>query len=387
MVDDICTITKCGIESVKWNAYINTQIELKKLRFHTPDVNGHSKCHKLHVGRKENCCPELKVHGTIMEEVTDDDYLGDIISNNGKNKMNLQKRISRGQGLISQILNVLNLVCFGQHYIEIALLLRNTIFLSSILNNVEIWYGLTSKEVEALEALDRLLLRKILKVSISTPKEALYLELGLVPIGILLKMMRVKYLYYLMKRSKEEMLSQFFWVQWNSPVRNDWTVTVRQDLADLGMSANPEELLKYSKYSLNKIVKDKARDYAFRILNQLKASHSKLKLVQYSEFKLQSYFTLPGVDISDLRNIFSFRVHMQNFAENFRSTASSRLCPLCEKHLDSQDMLATCNLITTVFKGSIEQEVQNVYSDNVEINSMKKVVEAIYLRDKHIKDK
>ena len=44
MVDDINAITRCGIDSVDLNTYINTQIELKKLRFHVPDKNGKSKC-------------------------------------------------------------------------------------------------------------------------------------------------------------------------------------------------------------------------------------------------------------------------------------------------------------------------------------------------------
>ena len=60
MVDDICTISKCGLESLKWNSYINTHAELKKLRFHVPDQNGRSKCHKLHIGCKSRFAPNYK---------------------------------------------------------------------------------------------------------------------------------------------------------------------------------------------------------------------------------------------------------------------------------------------------------------------------------------
>ena len=51
MMDDISAISKCGNDSLIMNTYINTQIELKKLRFHVPDSQGKTKCHKLHVGR------------------------------------------------------------------------------------------------------------------------------------------------------------------------------------------------------------------------------------------------------------------------------------------------------------------------------------------------
>ena len=71
-VDDLNGISKCGKDSLSLNSYINTQIELKKLRFHTADAKGRSKCHKLHIGKLTRDCPALKVHGTAMLEVKDD---------------------------------------------------------------------------------------------------------------------------------------------------------------------------------------------------------------------------------------------------------------------------------------------------------------------------
>ena len=84
-VDDLNGIAKCGLDSIALNTFITTQIELKKLKFHVPDHQGKTKCHKLHIGKSHNLCPTLTVHGTIMPEVTEDVYLGDIISNDGKN--------------------------------------------------------------------------------------------------------------------------------------------------------------------------------------------------------------------------------------------------------------------------------------------------------------
>ena len=73
-----------------------------------------------------------------MEEVEEDEYLGDVISIDGKNKKNIKKRLSRGLGIISEIMNLLKQVSFGHHYVEIALLLSQSLLLGSILNNVEI---------------------------------------------------------------------------------------------------------------------------------------------------------------------------------------------------------------------------------------------------------
>ena len=91
MVDDLMGIAECGINSVGLNAFINTHIEMKKLKFHTPDINGKSKCHVIHVGNQTIPCNQLKVHGTVMQHVELDTYLGDIISSDGTNHKNIEK--------------------------------------------------------------------------------------------------------------------------------------------------------------------------------------------------------------------------------------------------------------------------------------------------------
>ena len=53
-VDDLLAINKCGQESLAVNTFINTQVELKKLKFHTPDKNGKTKCHKMHIGKQSH---------------------------------------------------------------------------------------------------------------------------------------------------------------------------------------------------------------------------------------------------------------------------------------------------------------------------------------------
>ena len=134
LCDDLLTMSTCGMDSLNMNTFITSQIETKKLRFHVPDKDGKSKCHFIHVGKKGNC-PELKVHGSKMEKVSEDTYLGDVISDDGKNMKNIKKRISKGLGIISEIMNILEKVTLGKHYFTTAVLLRESLFLNGILTN------------------------------------------------------------------------------------------------------------------------------------------------------------------------------------------------------------------------------------------------------------
>ena len=77
-VDDLLSISTCGYEAIKNNASINTIIELKKLEFHISETNKKSKCHSLHIGKKGQFCPGMKVYGQPADQVIEAVYLGDI---------------------------------------------------------------------------------------------------------------------------------------------------------------------------------------------------------------------------------------------------------------------------------------------------------------------
>ena len=162
-------------------------------------------------------------------------------------------------------MNLLESISFGQHYIEIALLLRESMFINGILNNVEVWYGLSKAEIDEFEDLDWFLLRKILQTAVSTPKEAIYLELGIIPIGVLIQSRRINFLYYLLTRNQSE-IYQFFITLWHNPTRGDWTETVKQDLKAFDIQVDFEVIKSKSKLSFKNMVKKKALKYGLEYL-------------------------------------------------------------------------------------------------------------------------
>ena len=113
------------------------------------------------------------------------------------NKLNITKRISKGFGKIAQIISMIESISLGKHYFRIAVLLRDSLFLSSILNNSEVWYKVTEGEIEELELLDRTPLKRIFCVPNSTPSAAIYLETGCMRISTIIKARRANFLHYL----------------------------------------------------------------------------------------------------------------------------------------------------------------------------------------------
>ena len=380
MVDDLIGISRCGFESLGLNVFITTQIELKKLRFHVPDKNGKTKCHKIHIGKNHEKCLELKVHETKMKEVKSDTYLGDVISSDGRNTENIKTRVSKGLGIITQITNLLDAVNFGEHYFEIGLLLRDTMLINGVLTNAEIWYNLQKSEIKELEDLDKILLRKPLGAPVSTPGEAFFLELGILPINIIIKSRRINYLHYLLTRKETEMLSIFFFTQWNNPTKGDWCEQIKSDLEEFGISCNFELIKSKTKNAFKNLVKIKAKEQTLKILTEKQSKHSKMSKLHYSEIKIQDYFHLPKVKINQKRTIFKWRTHMENFAENYRGREGPSLCPLCETHLDNQETSVRCPEVKKEL--NINANIKDVFEEDISLKTIETISEVIKLREK-----
>ena len=60
-----------------------------------------------------------------MKEKSEEKYLGDIISIDGLNMKNIKARISKGKGIVNNILTMLEGIPFGRHYFEVGIILRN----------------------------------------------------------------------------------------------------------------------------------------------------------------------------------------------------------------------------------------------------------------------
>ena len=84
-----------------------------------------------------------------------------MISFDGKNDENIKSRVASALGSVSSIMNVLNEVSFGRHYFKMGFIFRQTIFLSKVLSSAESWVNLTKKNIEDLELVDRLLIKRI----------------------------------------------------------------------------------------------------------------------------------------------------------------------------------------------------------------------------------
>ena len=336
MVDDIAKISICGTPAVIDNAYINARIEQSKQSF-----NG-TKCHSIHAGKQRRPCDTLSAHNTEMEVVDKEKYVGDIITGDGKHTKNITARRSKGLGIISEIVTILDGLCLGPHYFTTALMMRQCMLLAVLLFNSETWLRLTKKDMDKIEGIDRMFLRRIFHVPNSVPTPFLYLETGCIPLNYIMKMKRVMFLHHILTREDNALIKRFFWAQVQQPVKGDWCLIVREDLESIGLpELSFEKIERMGKEALRTLLKNKVRETALSDLIAEKRKRSKLSGLDYSTLECQPYL-LPQSNLTNKmkRALFRWRSHTINVLQNIGK--KDALCPLCEKAADTQYHLLTC---------------------------------------------
>lgn len=374
MIDDVLDISECGVQSVIDNAYINAQIEMSKLKFNK------KKCHQLHIGAVNPNYPKLFAHEEIMTKVSDDKYLGDQISHDLKFHENIELRCSRGLGVISDLMSLLDELRLGNFHFEMGLLLRQSKLHSMLLNNTECWLDLTKTDIEELEAIDLILLRKLVEAPSTTPIPAIYLELGCMPLSFKIVEKRMMFLHYILKEEKYTIISKVFWAQVRKPVKNDWAVMVREDLNKLNLFDSFEQIEKMTKSAWKKKIQKVIKEKAFKYLtDQIQDTNMTTVIkLKYSDMKVQEYFQFAGTSKNIKKFIFKLRTRMIQVGNN---SWKKEPCPVCKMGNNDQKHLLECTVLKSrnLVANMDEMNYDDIYGeDATEVVRISKILFALY---------
>ena len=386
MMDDLCVLSTCGVETVKSNSYINYKISSKKLQC------GAQKCKRMHIGNTQNplMCSELMIDGWKEENVTfvetgksqlkdtyegeqilenslGERYLGDIISVDGRNDKNIMIRKNKGVGIVNDIHALLVEIMAGAAHFEMATLLRNSCLVSSMLFNCEAWYGLTIKQTKVLEKVDEKLMRKVLECPSKTPIHLMYLELGWLPLRFIIQSRRLNFLKYILDQGETSLIKQVFNEQRLKPKKYDWVKSVENDLKKLKINLSYEEISSISKLTFKKVVKEACEDNALKYLKlHIK---SKGKEISYNQIELKHYLDSSSVlTLQEKKELFKMRARMTEVKSNFKNRYASYNCEKCEDkdkyNEETQEHIYKCieikentGIFKTIFSDTHETEI------------------------------
>ena len=232
-----------------------------------------------------------------------------------------------------------------QHYFEVGIILRNSLLLSSMLFNAEAWYNVSNSELDLLETIDVMMLRKLLKTPKYTPKEMLFLELGCVPMRDLIKEKRLNFLYYILKEDPESLVHKFFQAQLKNMNKKDWVATVLEDLKELDLeNLSMVDISNMKKGSFRNLINEKIKIKAFERLQKIKLSHSKVENVEHSGIIMQKYLQPSSEKMTreESQIIFKLRCRATNIKVNMKGKYDNFECGACGQDEESQQHILDC---------------------------------------------
>ena len=384
MCDDLFTVSECGYQTELMAAYINSQSRYNFLQF------GLSKCFKLHVGKykeKFKCQPVLldswtseevedKKTGQIyfqedykgkvqIKEVNNEKYLGNKISADGTNKIDLTAKCNRGIGIVNKIETILETRFFGKYYFEVGKTLIESMLLGSILNNIEVAYNLTKSDIEQLQKCHEMGLRKLLSLPSKTPKKMLYLLTGSVPIEFLIERRRLIYLHHILNQENESLIKTFFEHQLDTRKTKYWASQILKDLKKFNVNIPLEDIRHIPKEAWKKRIKQKSCELALLCLNSNQGSKSHQK--EYLEMSPYLRSNKEDIPIKASSFIAKVQAHMvknikHNFKEHYKPNLKCDSCKLSEcdqKHLLECPKLIGKNELVTYIPNYID-----IFNDN-----------------------
>ena len=190
-----------------------------------------------------------------LDNVNEISYLGDLVNGKGENMSNIKNRVTRGKSIISEIFNILENICYGPHFFEIALLLRRTMLISSVTYNCSVWYNLNAKDINELNKIDQIFFSRLCQTPYTATFISYFLEFGVLEIEMHIKAERVLYFFRLVNRCKKQAIYCFFMIQYHKRNEKDWVTQTLKDFEDLNIDSSFEFCENISINSFPKIVK------------------------------------------------------------------------------------------------------------------------------------
>ena len=247
-----------------------------------------------------------------MGSAENEKYIGDVVLANGSNEANISRRRSQGVGAVSEIFPILQEISYGSNYVEMGLIMRESILISKLLLSAEVWHKLYQYQSEKLEEVDKSFHRQLLNCHAKTAIEFLYSEMGTLPIRIIISTRRLLYWWHLMHVSKSEMIFKVYSAQKLSPVNGDWIQLLENDKKQFQLDITDQELSKISEQKFKNHVKKKAKEVKIKYLEKLKGKNSKSQKLDVKDTNTSLYL-LDDRFSKDERELF-FRLRSKTVA-------------------------------------------------------------------------
>ena len=290
---------------------------------------GRAKSQALKIGRN-NLKPAFKLGDMPIDNTTTYKYLGEVFND----RENLTDHIKQLEGKAEAAYQTILTIAEDRHFKQIKMgliwKLIETCIIPIIVYGAETWTP-NKQEMKKLNSMLDNILKRTLMVPTSTPREALYIETGLLDIETILDKKRLN-MAARVKREKPDLVE----VVLKRDIEGGWNQSTKRVRDKYNM--NNEELTG-SKYKTKRVIDNKV-EQAFREKIEISANQkSKIRYIMQGKQgwevgKREEY--LESLTRSEVETIFRARSRMLQVKENYKGAFSGTVCRACGNETETQ---------------------------------------------------
>ena len=310
---------------------------------------GAHKCKVMAIGKhnKQNKWP---LGDLEIENCNEYKYLGDIISNDGKNKQNINERKRKATATTISINTLASNEILNCIETPILLELHERITIPTLLNNAEAWV-LKAYEIKELEQIERNCIKSLFNLPTRTPTPAIIYTLGLLYTNIRIEKKQLIYLHRILNRKEDHWTKKT--LNTLKELKTGWYNNMIKILNSYELNSDfdaikniPTAIWKHTVTTATETMnKKRLLDDCYKKENGEKIPKSKTKSI-IDKLNAPDYTRKPINEIMSLpkyegRTVILSRYGMLECGKNFKGTLRER-CLICDLPDDEEHRLNKC---------------------------------------------
>ena len=356
---------------------------------------GQAKCNIMKVGvhNKQGKKKAWKLGSMPIDETTTYKYLGDIISNDGKNSKNIESRKTKTQATCININSIASTEVLRKIETSVLLELHEKITIPGLLANSESW-SLTKTEYTEIEKIEYQALRSLFDLPLHTPVPAITFTFGTLYSHLRVEKRRLNYLHRILNRSDSHWTKQALTSLTEQNI--GWAKTMKQTLLSLDLPTDYTVIQNKSPNEWKRLVNAK-----IEVKNKTRLTEDCHKMVEgrkvrktktahiVDQLENEQYLRAPSPELryltkQETKTVLISRFRMLECGANFKNTIDT-VCSVCKKRDDEDHRLNHCKRFRTTnhYDDDVKPNFEDVYSSNVSVlRNIIPTIESVWIYSK-----
>ena len=205
---------------------------------------GENKCQVMQIGKKITVPEKWELGPKMITNTNSYKYLGDTVTNDNKNKRNLEIRENGVQAIVRQINTTASSDIMRGMESTVLLTLYESCIIPSLLNNCESW-TLSKSEEEQIDKIGIRTVKRLFGLPTTTPSAAIIYNLGLLYATQAVDKKRLTYLHKVLNRKVDHWTTKMLYHL--QAIEKGWASNIKEKLVKYNLETDWEVIKKKTK--------------------------------------------------------------------------------------------------------------------------------------------